>query len=312
MYFKSSFSILILFFSLGYPTLGFSSLCDPFNEINREYEKLKSNQIEERIKAHDSIDKLRIEIAKELNFKIFNSDFSFKSFKTCSNKYLMKLVMESLTPYFNKSLFEKLKELEVVKISKLVSDFEKGRLFTLNSEIKRKGAFHHESKKISINITDINFEELIIIAVHELVHLNDEKLLESIYSYSKPETFKEIQKILLKKEWSELTREEKEMIDNHAMMGLDKGINAEFRAWWYTIEIYQELGYEVDWMEELIETIGEVTEKNLYQYLLNNSKELSHDFYLQSSMYRKRTQKLLNKLRRNPPSLEYFEAFFKL
>ncbi len=137
--------------------------------------------------------------------------------------------------------------------------------------------FYRDRRSIFMNTDRISGNEWMTIFIHEISHAIDGALWESIAVYNQTEWIKEFA------EWSQKTSNEKDLpaetqarLQKWLQSGFDRGLWAEYRAWFITLKLYQAglqdgLWNSIPWVEEMLndraanETFGEALYRRLDQ-----------------------------------------------
>ncbi len=108
---------------------------------------------------------------------------------------------------------------------------------------KRIASYHRTGKSIQLSILKTTFNEAKLYLVHELVHKLDENaLFKSSLNYSNISDQKKIWGLAQKYSLPhQLNYNEKALLDQYLLNGLNRGLLAEFKAWSLSYRIYQEM-----------------------------------------------------------------------
>jgi len=136
-----------------------------------------------------------------------------------------------------------------------------------------KGGFHRTNKSIFMDITRTDSSEWVFIFLHELFHQLDETLDSSSRFFSQKENFEKAMR-LTKDENSKLTTSDNDFLDEWVQAGLDRGLFAEFRAWNFCFQIYEDGKKEKLWgsikfAEEILlnKKVAQKMSSFIYDYL---------------------------------------------
>ena len=132
--------------------------------------------------------------------------------------------------------------------------------FTLtrpDDENSRKAGFHRSRKSIFMDIGQMTSNEWLMIFVHEVSHSLDSELINSLDIYNNEVLVKYFSELGAKNTaLTELSKNDRELLNTWLMAGLNRGFLAEYRAWLLTYLIYDE-GLKdgtfapIDWLENL-------------------------------------------------------------
>jgi hypothetical protein len=144
---------------------------------------------------------------------------------------------------------------------------------------------HRRHQNIFMDFNKIDPKNWAIIFLHETLHRLDDRLLRGSYEFALPETFSRIKNVIQNKiKLDELSDSDRLLIQDWVSYGFDRGLNAEYRAWLKTFQLYQILRSEslinaVDWVDSYINnriTTNDVFGCQLYSELnQNNTKAFS-------------------------------------
>jgi hypothetical protein len=138
-----------------------------------------------------------------------------------------------------------------------------------------KAGFYRGARSIFMNTDKIPANEWLLIFAHELTHSLDETLWASLDTYSQEEWVKSFA------DWSKKTHRSqdlpsdiREKLNSWLSAGLDRGLWAEYRAWYVTLVIYMEGRQSgawgpIGWADKILalRNPGESTAHLTYRYL---------------------------------------------
>ncbi len=166
------------------------------------------------------------------------------------------------------------------------------------SPTEEKAGFHRGKKSIFMDITRTPANEWLFIFMHELFHALDNELYNAIVEFSNEDLMISIKKISNKKKnLVELTSEEMKKLDQFALAGLNRGLFAEYRAWFFGFSVYESGIAEGLWRKILfVENVLSFREKNesmndfVYRYL-NERSEIHDEFLMRPVIFQKISEK---------------------
>lgn len=195
----------------------------------------------------------------ELLFQSLQAEFfagTLDSFKNSKSRY-MKNLMEI---YKNKSGGNQLLFQMLYKTEEQRAEFDRG------------------SRAIFLNLAKLNRDEWRVLFLHELLHYLDEVIWDSMEVYAQTSWVEEF--VQVSRQTSDvlkLPQETQTRLLKWIRSGLDRGLFAEYRAWYFTLKIYQQevaLGEwsKVQWVEERLKKITNSFnfEFSLYELLDQN------------------------------------------
>jgi len=118
--------------------------------------------------------------------------------------------------------------------------------------------FHRGHQSIFMNFDQIPARDWLIIYTHELFHALDSKLIEGMQAYGDPQVNEKIHDLIASgKALKELSPDERGVVKNWLIGGLNRGYLAEARAWSLTLQFYTTLKKEklqvvIPWLEDIL------------------------------------------------------------
>lgn len=165
-----------------------------------------------------------------------------------------------------------------------------------------KAGFHRADKSIFMDISKISRSEWMVILVHELSHSLDSEMNKSIPIYNNEAA---VQKFV---KWSqagrhfqELNPREQQELSQWLEAGLSRGLFAEYRAWWATVQVYNaglkdKLWEKIEWLEDL-------QSGSLYLNLDKNFKDPTESVF-KNPLFQEGLAIVREKYRKDPAQLE--------
>lgn len=121
----------------------------------------------------------------------------------------------------------------------------------------KKAGFHRGKRSLFLDYAQVPPEEWLVIFIHESAHALDDRLLEGVTEYARAE---QVERFV---EWSrstshfaDLSDDRRAQLEHWLLAGLSRGFLGEWRAWWLTLELYEDglsegLWTKIDWLEEV-------------------------------------------------------------
>lgn len=215
---------------------------------------------------------LRISTAGKIFQSYMNGSLTPQFIQNCIPKTDREQWLSSISQVFLKSSLVKLNSSKIKKLSELMqtvkamSDAQGTTFFRATPhfpddhsiESRNRAGVYRGSPSLFMNIDLIAPGEWLYLMAHELAHYTDPVLKSASEIWNQTETAKSIFELGKRHaSLSTLSADEKKMLRNYLMAGLDRGLLAEYRAWIICFSIYEagikeSLWGQIPWMQQIL------------------------------------------------------------
>ncbi len=274
--FKSVFIFTLTLMTQSFAGAQDCALFSEWKQVVTSAETSEDGQVSERAQALQREYEIRVEISRSLFHRFLRNQLHVGFVQSCLEGHPLRTnFMSSMHRQF---FFESLNQMSRTKgpiLSRLVKHVVNQQtsgspmLFRLiqqshRDEHEKKAGFHRATGSLYMDIGKIPSDEWFLVFVHELLHAFDADIQAASVTYS------QTWRVDLAGSSNESSKLE---FEAWLRAGLDRGFWAEYRAWYYTIVIYQEglrdgLWGKIHWVENILESRppGVALDRHIYDH----------------------------------------------
>lgn len=175
----------------------------------------------------------------------------------------------------------------------------------------REGSFHRGKRSLFMDFGNLSKNDWFVTFIHELAHGVDSVMREAVVLFGRISTRQQVQAIVdTKSSVQDLNPQEKLVLKNWIIAGLNRGLLAEYRAWLLTFYAYQE-GLtdgsltKVAWLEKIHNTkpANQSIETHIYRFLSETWTNPKTEIFAKPLMQELLTE-IRNEYYQNPELIE--------